>query len=84
MIGVKIDEKLIHQFKDIDSFRNALFQLILDSYQILGNHCYLAFYIHPITKGNIDLQWSFFSDLVLFAEKHSEVKLAKDISTQRK
>jgi DNA modification methylase len=55
--------------------RDALYAFIRKTYDRLSNHCVLAIQIPPFREGAEDGQWRLFSDLVLYAEKHREVRL---------
>jgi DNA modification methylase len=56
--------------------RDSVLAFVERTYERLSNHCYLAILIEPISSAHENAQWRFFSDLVLFAEKHREVRLA--------
>jgi len=58
-----------------DELRDALCVFIRNTYERLSNHCVLAIQIAPFREGIEDGQWRLFSDLVLYAEKHREVRL---------
>ena len=58
-----------------NSFRDDVFNFIRQSYNRLSNHCYLAIQIKPSQANLEDEQWRLFSDIVLYAEKHREVRL---------
>jgi DNA modification methylase len=58
-----------------EKLRDVLCAFIRDTYDRLANHCVLAIQIEPFREGVEDGQWKLFSDLVLYAEKHREVKL---------
>jgi DNA modification methylase len=55
--------------------RDALCSFIRETYDRLSNHCVLAIQIEPFREGAGAGEWNLFSDLVLYAEKHREVKL---------
>src|ERR1700722_4348258 len=55
--------------------RDALCGFIGKTYDRLSNHCVLAIQIEPFREGSEDGQWGLLSDLVLYAEKHREVRL---------
>lgn len=56
--------------------RDTVCTFIRDSYNRLANHCVLAIQIPPFRDVHgEDGQWSLFSDVVLYAEKHREVPL---------
>ncbi len=57
------------------ALRDALCAFLRDTYKRLANHCVLAIQIEPFREGLEDGQWTLFSDLVLYAEKHREVPL---------
>ena len=50
-------------------------EFIRETYERLSNHSVLAIQIRPFREGEEDGQWRLFSDLVLYAEKHREVRL---------
>jgi DNA modification methylase len=58
-----------------DELRDALCSFIRETYDRLSNHCVLAIQIEPFREGAAAGEWNLFSDLVLYAEKHREVKL---------
>jgi DNA modification methylase len=61
--------------RDKDSSRDEVFDFIRQSYDRLSNHCYLAIQVKPSREDLEDDQWRLFSDVVLYAEKHREVRL---------
>lgn len=69
-----IDGNLIAGRGD-NAFRDDVFDFIRQSYNRLSNHCYLAIQIKPSQANLEDEQWRLFSDVVLYAEKHREVRL---------
>lgn len=58
-----------------EELRDVLCAFIRVTYDRLANHCVLAIQIEPFREGVEDGQWKLFSDLVVYAEKHREVKL---------
>jgi DNA modification methylase len=58
-----------------EALRDALCGFVRDAYDRLANHCVLAIQIEPLREGAEDGQWTLFSDLVLYAEKHREIQL---------
>ena len=71
---VVIDDELRNALGD--SLRDSLCRFLELTYSELSNHCNLAILIKPFRDGTEDGQWRLFSDLVLYAEKHRETKLA--------
>ncbi len=75
---------LIYQDIDLGNYRSMsdeqLTDLILtgvqNSYERLANHCYFAIRLRW-TDGGDARQWRLFSNIVLFAEKHREIRLSK-------
>jgi DNA modification methylase len=74
MVYLSIDENILKHLHGA-ALRDSLYEFITNTYNRLANHCYLAIRISPFKEGSEDGQWRLFSDLVLFAEKHREVKL---------
>jgi hypothetical protein len=74
MIFLCIDQDLMREGSQ-DEMRDALYAFIRTTYDRLANHCFLAIQIKPLRDGDEDGQWRVYSDLILYAEKHREVRL---------
>lgn len=74
LLVLGVDERLTGHMS-LEVLRDSLCAFIRDSYDRLSNHCYLAIVIRPFSVNGEDGQWSLFSDLVLYAEKHRFVEV---------
>lgn len=74
LVFLRVDESLTRRCSP-QELRDSLCGFIAKTYERLANHCVLAIEIEPFLEGSEDGQWRLFSDLVLYAEKHREVKL---------
>jgi len=74
LVYLRVTHEMI-QGSTADELRDALCAFVRDTYGRLSNHCILAIQIAPFREGVEDGQWRLFSDLVLYAEKHREVRL---------
>ncbi|MYM66238.1 site-specific DNA-methyltransferase [Pseudoduganella sp. FT55W] len=71
----KIDQELADSCGSLEELRSAVFAHVSTSYQELENHGHLAYWIEPIVVEGRNITWEICSDIMLFAEKHDEVKL---------
>ncbi len=74
LVFLNID-KALHATRSGNDLRDALFSFVERTYERLSNHCFFAVLIQPFDHDGESGQWQLFSDLVLFAEKHKEVRL---------
>ena len=74
LVYLRVTPEMI-QGSTAERLRDALCVFVRDTYERLSNHCVLALQIAPFREGTEDGQWRLFSDLVLYAEKHREVRL---------
>jgi hypothetical protein len=74
LVYLRVTEEMI-QGSPANELRDALCAFLRDTYDRLSNHCVLAIQVAPFRAGVEDGQWGLFSDLVLYAEKHREVRL---------
>lgn len=58
-----------------DDLRASTLAMIADSYQSLNNHGHLAVIVEPVSVNGRFLSWELVADLILFAEKHTEIEL---------
>jgi DNA modification methylase len=74
LLVLTVDESLVAG-SDRYSLSDKVCTFIRDAYDRLSNHCFLAVLIKPFLQGTETGQWVLFSDIVLFAEKHRQLKL---------
>lgn len=74
LVFAVIDKSVTSRYTG-SGLRDWVCSLIKQAYDQLSNHCCLALLIKDFKEGHESGQWNLFSDIVLFAEKHKEVKL---------
>jgi DNA modification methylase len=72
---VSVSQSLVEACGTLNSLRDSLFAHIAASYAKIENHGHLAFWIEPIFIEGRNVSWEICSDIMLYAEKHVEVKL---------
>lgn len=77
MVTLVVDDELVASVSGLPALKDLVFATIERAYDRLSNYCHLVVLLRPIAKstGHGDRQWELFSDIVLFAEKFSEVHL---------
>jgi DNA modification methylase len=71
----RISQEFATHCGSLEKLRNSVFAHILSSYLSIENHGHLVFWLEPIEIEGRDVAWELASDIMLFAEKHDEVKL---------
>ena len=74
LVYLRLTREMTHGLSAVE-LRDALCSFIRETYDRLSNHCVLAIQIEPFREGQEAGEWNLFSDLVLYAEKHREVRL---------
>ena len=74
LLYLRVDEQLRGTMSH-EELRDGLYSFIREAYERLSNHCSFAIQIEPFIEGNESGQWRLASDLILYAEKHREVRL---------
>jgi DNA modification methylase len=73
----RITQKWIDHAGSFEIARALLFREVVSCYRLLTNHGFLAFLIEPIASSGVDATWRLYADLVLFAEKHDQIRLRR-------
>lgn len=74
LIFWKIDDYWLGNRGDMERTREEVLGALKYLADRLSNHCYLGILIKPFRQGEA-FKWRLYSDLVLFGEKHRDVKL---------
>lgn len=72
---VRVGRELAEACGTLSLLRDSLFAHVASSYRELENHGHLAFWMEPLRLEGRDVTWELCSDVMLFAEKHDEVRL---------
>lgn len=77
LIALIVDERLVSSVASVPAMKDVLFRAVEAAYERLSNYCTFAVVLRSLrhAQDSTDLQWEFFSDVVLFAEKFREVHL---------
>ena len=73
LIFWKIDDAWLGNWGETAS-REGVLKTLKGLADCLSNHCYIGILIKPLRHGET-LKWRLYSDLILFGEKHQDVKL---------
>lgn len=74
---VRVSQTFAKECGTFSSLKDSLFAHVESSYRELENHGHLAFWIEPLWLEGRSVAWELCSDVMLFAEKHDEVRLNK-------
>jgi len=74
LIFWKIDDDGLRKEAGAEKTREEILTTLRRLASCLANHCYLAILIKPLQRGEA-FKWRLYSDLILFGEKHQDVKL---------
>lgn len=74
LIFWKIDGEWLRDEKGTERTRGEVLGALKCLADSLSNHCYLGILIKPLRQGEA-FKWRLYSDLVLFGEKHRDIKL---------
>jgi DNA modification methylase len=74
LIFLTVDDE-VRRDRSAEELRDALCSFVRTAYERLANHCFLAILIRPFGENGENAQWTLYSDLVLYAEKHRETPL---------
>ena len=71
-----VTDRFYKNYSSYQEFLSAICGFVKDQYSILQNYCYMAIIVDPLQDQANSIQWKFYSDIVLYAEKHIEEKLS--------
>lgn len=72
---LNVTDDFYHSFTSYNNFLSSVCAFVKEQYSQLQNYCYLGLIVDSIEENGISIQWKFYSDIVLYAEKYIEEKL---------